>query len=252
MNVGIREQLMVSVAGGLGLAGLRPLVHTYAPFLVERAWEQVKLDVTHQDVPAVLVSVGASYDAAAAGRTHQAPGDVALFDTLPGWAVHVPGHPAEVPALLRAAVASGGRAYVRLTTATNTRPHADTRGGLVSLHRGRQGAVVAVGPMLDPVLAATEGLDVSVLYAATVRPLDTATLRAAVDRPVLSVVEPYAAGTSAWAVTRAFRDLPHRLDCHGVASPETHRYGNPADHARLHGLDVPALRARLAGFHAGG
>src|SRR5580700_4727961 len=121
LNVGIREQLMVSVGGGLALAGLRPIVHTYAPFLVERAFEQVKLDLAHQGARAVLVSIGASYDAASSGRTHQAPEDVALVDTVPGFSVVVPGHPDEVPELLRSAVGAldSRSTYVRLSSKAN-------------------------------------------------------------------------------------------------------------------------------------
>ena len=151
LNVGIREQLMVSVGGGLALAGMRPIVHTYAPFLVERAYEQVKLDLAHQGAHAVLVSIGASYDAARAGRTHQAPEDVVLLDSVPGFSVVVPGHPAEVGALLRGAVGAldGGSTYMRLSSEANLEA-LPVWPGLQVVRSGRRAVVVAVGPMLAP------------------------------------------------------------------------------------------------------
>src|SRR3954469_21034090 len=147
INVGIREQLLVSAAAGLALAGLRPIVHTFPSFLVERAFEQIKLDFSHQEVGGVLVSWGASYDMSTAGRTHQSPGDVALIDSLPGWTVHVPGHPAEAERLLLESLPGDDPVYVRLSAQENARPHLGA--GFQTLRHGGRGVVVAVGPMLD-------------------------------------------------------------------------------------------------------
>lgn len=250
VNVGIREQLLVSAAAGLALAGLRPVAHSYAPFLVERALEQVKLDLGHQDLGAVLVSVGASYDWTEGGRTHQGPGDVALLDTLPGWTVHVPGHADELDALLRRAVAGAGRVYLRLSTRSNSMGRPVT-GRLLPIRRGSPAAavVLAVGPTLDDVLAGTAGLDVTVAYTPTVRPLDVTGLRALTgpDADVV-LVEPYLAGTSTHLVSAALADRAHRVLALGVRREELHRYGTPTDHDVLHGLDPSGIRAAIRGW----
>jgi transketolase len=250
INVGIREQLMISVAGGLALEGFRPIVESYAPFAVERPFEQIKLALGHQDVGAVLVSIAASYDASEEGRTHQAPEDVALMRTLPGWTIHVPGHPDEAEALLWRSLARDDRVYLRLSDETNREPvHAE---GLAVLRRGTAGArlVISVGPTLDETLAATGDLDVTVAYLHTVRPFDTSGLRAALSGTDVVLVEPYLAGTSASEVADALHDRPHRLLGLGVRNPELRRYGTAAEHRAAHGLDAAGIRAALDGFRA--
>ncbi len=248
VNLGIREQLLISVAGGMALAGMRPIAHTFASFLVERPFEQIKLDLTHQNVGAVLVSSGASFDYSAAGRTHQSPGDVALLSTLPGWTVQVPGHPDEAATMLRSAAATSGRVYLRLSALANSAPLARDGEEFTVLRRGTQATVVAVGPVADAVLEAASGMDVTVLYAPTVRPFDRHTLRATLGAPVVVLVEPYLAGTSVPEVASALADLPHRVLGLGVSREELRRYGTPEEHLAAHGLDAASLRERIAGF----
>lgn len=251
-NVGIREQAMVGTAGGLALTGLRPVLHSITPFLVERPFEQLKLDLSHQAVGAIAVSTGASYDYPAAGRTHMAPGDVALVDTLPGWTVHVPGHPDEVDALLRREFATDNPVYLRLSDRENAEALV-TGPGWRSIRRGRAGVVLAVGPMLWPVLAATRGTDVSVLYTATIRPFDAAGLRAAVLSATSDVVlvEPYLRGTSTHEVNDALGDIPHRVLALGVdRDRELRAYGTADEHEAAHGLGPTEIGAAVRGFLA--
>jgi transketolase len=246
INLGIREQLLIGTAGGLALAGMRPVVHTFAPFLIERPFEQVKLDLGHQGVGAVLVSAGGSYDWPEGGETHFGHRDVALLDTLDGWTVHVPGHPDEAEALLRAAITGDGRVYLRLGADANTKAH--PTGAMSVLRRGGRATVVAVGPMADRVLAATADLDVTVLYAATVRPFDEVTLRSTLDAPAVVLVEPYLRDTSTPVVARALSDIPHRVLGLGVDQKEHRTYGSRAHHDVRGGLDERGLRTRITEF----
>ena len=250
-NVGIREQLMIGVAAGLALEGMRPVAHSYTPFLIERPYEQVKLDFVHQGLGAVLVSTGASYDAARAGRTHQAPEDVAVMSALPGWTIHVPGHPDELERLFRRALSGDDAVYIRMSEEENAaRVDGD---GIVALRRGSAGAplVLAVGPTLSETLAATADLDVTVAYTATPRPFDADGLRALADWDVV-LVEPYLAGTSAAEVAAALVDRRTRIFSIGVPRGEFRHYGTPAEHRAAHGLDAAGIRLSIERFATAG
>ena len=248
INVGIREQLMVGVAGGLALAGFRPIAHSYAPFIVERPLEMLKLDLCHQDFGAILVSVGASYDSAASGRTHQSPEDVVLVGSLPGWRIFVPGHPDEADLLLRAAVLDNDRVYLRLAEQSNAVARPIDPGRFHVERRGRDATVIVVGPLLDSVLEATADLDLTVLYATTVRPFDREALRSSGSTRDVILVEPYLAGTSSSEVDEALVDEPHRLLALGVPNVEHRRYGNWREHDAAHQLDAAGIRARVLSF----
>nr|BFF25437.1 hypothetical protein GCM10025732_34020 [Glycomyces mayteni] len=139
---------------------------------------------------------------------------------------------------------------MRLSLRHNAAAHAGADGDLVVLREGSRATVVAVGPLLDNALAATEGLDVTVAYTNTPRPFDTAGLRDLASRTgnTVVLVEPYLEGTSAAIASEALADRPHRLLSVGVGRTELRRYGTAADHERLHGLDPQGIAARLKAF----
>ena len=104
---------------------------------------------------------------------------------------------------------------------------------------------------MDAVVEATHGLDVSILYATTVRPFDRDSIAAAASQNVI-LVEPYLDGTSSQDVSAALLDRPHRLLSIGVPNVEHRHYGTPSDHEAAHGLDANGLRSRINAFLAGG
>lgn len=252
VNMGIREQLLIGFAAGMAKESFRPIVHSYAPFLIERPWEQIKLDFAHQGVSGILVSIGATYDEADWGRTHQAPEDVPLIATLPDWRIHIPGHPDEVEAQLRAAASDDSNVYIRLSTDTNENAYLTGGPGFSTIKTGSGDAptVIVVGPMLDVVTRATADLDVTVLYANTIRPFDSETLHSVLQSPEVILVEPYLEGTSTAEVSLALQATPHRILSLGTSRRENRHYGTGAEHFAAHGLDEAGIRSSVTEFLA--
>jgi transketolase len=67
-NMGICEQSLIGVASGMALEGLKPWVYTITPFLIERPFEQIKLDIDQQNVNVKLVGFA---DYPTLGPSHQ-------------------------------------------------------------------------------------------------------------------------------------------------------------------------------------
>ena len=67
INMGICEQSIIGVASGMALEGLKPWVYTITPFLIERPFEQIKLDINQQKANVCLVGFA---DYPTLGPTH--------------------------------------------------------------------------------------------------------------------------------------------------------------------------------------
>ena len=76
INMGICEQSMIGVSAGMALEGLKPWVYTITPFLIERPFEQVKLDIDQQNVDIKLVGFS---DYPTLGPTHTELNDKKLL-----------------------------------------------------------------------------------------------------------------------------------------------------------------------------
>jgi len=244
-NIGILEQSTIGLAAGLAMTGFIPVVHTIAPFLVERAYEQLKLDFGYQQLGGNFVSVGASYDYAALGCTHHCPGDVGILKNIPGMEVILPGTAQEFDTLFKAAYADGKPTYFRISERENTESRAVVFGQAEVVKKGNQATVIAIGPSLKPVLEACEGLDVTILYYTTVAPFDQQTLQENCSSGKIVLVEPNYVGTLAHEVTQSLAGEKIMLGSIGVPREFLTNYGKAEDHDKTIGLTVENIRHRL-------
>jgi len=246
-NVGILEPTIMSMGAGLARVGLYPVIHTIAPFLIERAFEQIKLDFCYHGLHGNIVTVGSAFDYAYLGCTHHCYGDFALLKTLPNVQIVYPSSPAEFDALFRQSYRNSFVTTYRIPGSQHEisiRADEIQLGKGIKIADGKDITLIATGPQLKTAMGARDilfnkGLEAEVIYIHTIRPLDEEMVMASLSKTgkVIVIEEHMRSGGLGDDVLRSCRNLKE-LQYASASIPDKFitDYGTYEDHCERTGL----------------
>ncbi|MGA2799526.1 MAG: transketolase C-terminal domain-containing protein, partial [Thermoguttaceae bacterium] len=196
-DVGICESHAVAFAAGLAKSGLRPVVAIYSTFM-QRSYDQIFQELSLQELPVTLLLDRAGL-AGPDGPTHHGVFDLAYLRPFPNLVIMAPGDAADVASMLDLALELPCPTAIRYPKAeaiSVERPVTPIELGKSEVLRwGRDGMIVVCGSLLCVSVEAAdrlaeEGLDIGLINARFVKPLDTQTiLRAVAESPFVVTVE---------------------------------------------------------------
>ena len=247
---------MMSMAAGMALRGLRPVVYTITPFITTRCLEQIRVGVAYHQAPVVIVGTGSGLSYAELGPTHHSLEDMAILRTLPGLNVLAPADSSELVAQLREAIDAPNPTYMRIGKKGEPQLHdVSAKLGIGKANLLREGndlLVVGVGPILGKAVEAadevsSEGLSVAVASLGGAKPLDTGFLEDMSKRfPYWISLEEHGitggVGSALLEWNADKRDGPSiTLKRLGVPDAFLHKLGDQAYTLRCLGLDAKGL-----------
>jgi len=247
INIGILEQSMVGVAAGLSLAGFTPIVHTIAPFMVERALEQIKIDFGYQRLAGNFVSVGASFDYAALGCTHHCPADISILSDIPGTNLFIPGTAGEFEHLFRSNWNNGKLNYFRLSENVNSVSYI-SKSKLQLVKSGESATVIVVGPIIDRVIESTKNLDLDLIYLNNLGPEELDFSGIEIKGKKVVIIEPYYSGPVLQRMSSYLESNDLRVLQIGIPRKFLTNYGTPEEHYSSLGFAPRDLYQRIKGF----
>lgn len=184
-NVGIAEQNLLCMAGGLSLAGFIPFVSTYGVFVAGRAWEQIRTSICYGNLNVKIGGGHGGISVGPDGATHQALEEIATMRVLPGMTVIVPADYYETKKAVIEAFKIHGPVYIRfgrekVPVISNENTPFEI-GKAYVVREGTDVSLFACGSMVAESLEAAEmlekeGISAEVVNVHTVKPLDAETV----------------------------------------------------------------------------
>lgn len=227
-DIGIAEQNMLGMAGGLALTGKIPFVTTYGVFLAGRAWDQIRTSICYGNLNVKLAGAHGGLSVGPDGATHQALEEISIMRVLPNMKVIVPCDTHQARLATLAASKIPGPVYIRLgrepipvitTLKTPFEP-----GKAQIMRHGKDVTIVACGLMVYLSLLAAqklskEGISCEVINLHTVKPIDRKALIASAKKTgaVVTAEEHQLAGGMGSAVAEVLtQECPVPVEMVGV------------------------------------
>lgn len=191
INCGIAEANMMSMAAGMALSGMKPVVYTIAPFTTLRCLEQIRTGVAYHEAPVVIVGTGSGLSYAELGATHHSLEDIAILRSIPNMQICAPADSEELEAYLREAIESGKPTYIRIGKKGEPTIQGISKspkiGRARSVHSGGKILLLAIGPIIEEAIKAREVLGgtksgIEIVSMGSVKPLDTEFLEKMAER----------------------------------------------------------------------
>ncbi len=180
-DVAIAEQHAVTLAAGMAIEGLKPVVAIYSSFL-QRAYDQVIHDVALQNLD-VLFAIDRAGVVGADGPTHQGAFDTSFLRCIPNMVIMTPSDENECRQMLYTGYQYQGPAAVRYPRGAGNGIEPDQQMGLLPIGKarvishGQQTAILAFGPLLESCKTAAEKLNATLVDMRFVKPLDDTLLK---------------------------------------------------------------------------
>jgi transketolase len=189
-NIGISEPGMVNVAAGLSANGLSPVVHTITPFLIERSYEQIKLDFAYQEFGINLVSVGGAFDYSKLGCSHHCYTDYSLIAQFKNANIFFPGSDIEFELLFKSSYNNKQINYFRLTEfphGIGFGPSEISVGKGIKVKDGTDLTIVTTGSALKRATEAEQllsalGHSIEIIYCHSLKPFDSELIQESVQK----------------------------------------------------------------------
>jgi len=250
INVGVAEQNLVSVAAGLALGGKKVFIYAIAPFITQRCYEQIKIDLACMCLPVTIIGAGAGIVYNSDGITHHATQDIAIMRTLPGMTIFNPADSVTAAAAVHIARNSNGPVYVRIDKGKLPLLYDKKNNfsdGMAILKTGSDLIIIATGTMVHQAFRAADKLaqhsiDTGIIDLYRIKPINEDLFLAAVKkaRRIATLEEHSVIGGIGSAVGEILADRGMALPLKriGIADKYCSGYGDREWMRKDYGLDI--------------